>query len=220
MVHDINDEDEQLDALKNWWKRYGTTLCVVILLAMAAFFGWNTWQRHKAYEYNQASQLYDQLDEMTNNFTVLNSQQRAQVNQLADQLVNNYGNTRYADLARLIEARVAIQANDNGTATASLQDLISRSHDSFMTTLAHIDLARVQINNKQYDQALSSLPKEVPHTLSVLLNSVRGDALVGLKRFPDARKAYEQALQDAQKYKLPNYGIQLKLDDLAPQEAS
>ncbi|MGJ8514765.1 YfgM family protein [Carnimonas bestiolae] len=219
-IKDIDLEDEQSDAFIGWWKRNGVSLIAGVLLAVAAILAWNAWQQHKSNQAASASQMYDQLMELTSDFTKLPDEQRNQVSQLANKLADEHGGTLYADFARLIQARVAVDAGDTGTAAASLQQLISSAQNDFVKQVATINLARVQIARKDYETALKTLDIDIPNELKVQQLSARGDALVGLQRLDDARKAYQTALDTAKAQQMPNYGIQLKLDDIAPQEAS
>ena len=41
-------EQEQVDALKAFWKQYGNLITWVLTLALAAFAAWNGWQDRKS----------------------------------------------------------------------------------------------------------------------------------------------------------------------------
>jgi len=56
------EEQEQLDQLKAFWKRYGNLITWVLIVALgsyAAWNGWNLWQRDQG---AKAGSLYDELD--------------------------------------------------------------------------------------------------------------------------------------------------------------
>jgi predicted negative regulator of RcsB-dependent stress response len=56
------EEQEQLDQLKHFWKRYGnaiTWLLIAVLGTFAAYNGWQLWQRKQGAE---AAVMYDQLE--------------------------------------------------------------------------------------------------------------------------------------------------------------
>ena len=55
------EEQEQLESLKHWWRDNGnvvTWIAIVVLLAVAGWFGWKNWQRKQA---GEASVLYEQV---------------------------------------------------------------------------------------------------------------------------------------------------------------
>ncbi|HLV16377.1 MAG TPA: tetratricopeptide repeat protein, partial [Pseudomonas sp.] len=86
-------EEEQIARLKEWWSRNGMPLVTGGLLALAVTFGWQAWQNHQTNKAQGASLVYQQLVE-----TALGSERpdTAQVAQLAAQLKNEFGGTRYA----------------------------------------------------------------------------------------------------------------------------
>ena len=60
-VYDL-EEQEQIDQLKHFWKRYGNAiswLLIVVLGAFAAFNGWQYWQRKQGAE---AAVMYEQTE--------------------------------------------------------------------------------------------------------------------------------------------------------------
>jgi hypothetical protein len=62
MAYDL-EEQEQLESLKAWWKQYGnavTWALIVILLGLAAWSGWNYWQRVQARDAVAAVRAGDQ----------------------------------------------------------------------------------------------------------------------------------------------------------------
>src|SRR5690606_18779598 len=56
-------DDEQLDALKQWWQTNGTSLMVGVVLAIAAIFGVKAWQNNKIQAEAESSLKYQQLVE-------------------------------------------------------------------------------------------------------------------------------------------------------------
>jgi predicted negative regulator of RcsB-dependent stress response len=60
-VEIYDTEEEQVEALKRWWKENGTSTIVGLALGIAIILGWNYWQGHKKDQTVQASAIYDQL---------------------------------------------------------------------------------------------------------------------------------------------------------------
>ena len=40
---ELRTEEEQLEAIKRWWKENGTSLIAGVAIAAAGVFGWNAW---------------------------------------------------------------------------------------------------------------------------------------------------------------------------------
>ena len=54
-------EQEQVDALKAFWARYGNLIMWTVTLLLAAFAGWNLWQKQQRDKALQASTMYGDL---------------------------------------------------------------------------------------------------------------------------------------------------------------
>ncbi|OLO04803.1 MULTISPECIES: tetratricopeptide repeat protein [Salinicola] len=216
---ELRTEEEQLDAIKQWWKANGSALLVGIVIAAAGVFGWQAWQRYQEGQSAEASNAYQQLIAIASSDT-LDDNARTQAFDLADGLQSDHGGTLYADLAGLLEAKIAVNADDNDRALKALKDVIDNSDRPYMQGLARIDLARLQIASDDPDTALDTLGDSVPGALEAQRQNVLGDAYTALERPEDARNAYQQAQTLAQDADQTIYGLQLKLDDLGAEDAT
>ena len=54
-------EEEQVAALKDWWKENGTSVITGVIAAVLIVAGWNFWQSHQKDKMSQASTVYQQL---------------------------------------------------------------------------------------------------------------------------------------------------------------
>ncbi|WP_110657704.1 YfgM family protein [Salinicola halimionae] len=216
---ELRTEEEQLDAIKEWWKSNGSALLVGIVIAAAGVFGWQAWQRHQEGQSAEASNSYQQLIAIASSDT-LDDNARTQAFDLADNLQSDHGDTLYADLAGLLEAKIAVNADDTDRARQALNDVIDDSDRPYMQGLARIDLARLQMTSDDPSKALETLEDAVPGTLEAQRQNVLGDAYLALERSDDARKAYQQAQSLAQDADQTIYGLQLKLDDLGAEDAT
>ncbi|GHB22607.1 YfgM family protein [Salinicola rhizosphaerae] len=216
---ELRTEEEQLDAIKQWWKSNGTALLIGIVVAVAVVLGWHAWQRHQESQSAAASVAYQQLLSIAAADDV-DDHARDEAYNLADGLQSDHGGTLYADLAGLLEAKIAVNADDDTRATQALNDVLSNSERPYMQGVARLDLARLQIAGGSPDAALDTLNDNVPDALEAQRQSVLGDAYVALERPDDARDAYQQAQTLAQDADQTIYGLQFKLDDLGVEDAS
>ena len=116
---ELRSEEEQLEVVKRWWKENGTSLIAGAVLAAAGVFGWNAWQNYQEGKSEAASARYQQLINMTAG-TTLEGDQLSAAQTLIDELTDDYGNTLYAELAQLLEARLAVQEGDLAAAKQAL----------------------------------------------------------------------------------------------------
>ncbi|MEH6564131.1 MAG: tetratricopeptide repeat protein [Halopseudomonas sp.] len=206
-------EEEQVEKLKDMWRRHGAPLLTGVAIALAGVFGWNAWTNYQDTQARNASTLYQSMLE-----SVLASDSeasRARAAELAAQLREEYASTRYADFAALMQARLAVEAKDFPVAEQSLREVIDGSQDSALQEVARQRLARVLAQQERAEEALElfSAPIEGAE-LRASREEIRGDLLLSLNRDDEAREAYktaQEALEDAS----TRPQLQLKLDDLA-----
>ncbi|MEH6492076.1 YfgM family protein [Halopseudomonas sp.] len=206
-------EEEQVEKLKDMWRRHGAPLLTGVAIALAGVFGWQAWNNHQDAQARNASTLYQSMLE-----SVLSSDSeasRARAAELAAQLREEYASTRYADYAALMQARLAVEAKDFPVAEKSLRDVIDSSKNSTLQEVARQRLARVLGQEQRAEEALELFSKPVEGVeLRATREEIRGDLLLSLDRDDEAREAYkaaQEALPDAS----TRPQLQLKLDDLA-----
>ena len=216
---ELRSEEEQLDAVKRWWKDNGMSLIAGAVLAAAGVFGWNAWQNYQQGQSEAASMRYQQLVNMTAS-SELNEDQLASAREMVAELTDAHGKALYAELALLLDARLAVQAGDLEGAKASLESVASDSSRRYVQSLAWLRLARVELANGNPDQALALLDQPISDALAAQRADVRGDVFAAKGDTSAARDAWETAVEVAQTQDQPLYGLQLKLDDLGAEEAT
>ena len=215
---ELRTEEEQLEAIKRWWKENGTSLIAGVAIAAAGVFGWNTWQDYQANKAEAASMRYQQLLDLTGQDNS-NEQARQRAIELVGEITDEHGQTLYADLARLLDARLAVEAGDRSRARSALEAVIEDSERDYLEGLARLRLARLQLAEGSAETALTTL-EGVPEALAAQRANVRGNAQHALGRDAQARDAWREALALADQRDQPLYGVQLKLDDLGAEEAT
>lgn len=216
---ELRSEEEQLEVVKSWWKENGTSLIAGAVLAAAGVFGWNAWQNYQEGKSEAASARYQQLINMTAG-TTLEGDQLSAAQTLIDELTDDYSNTLYAELAQLLEARLAVQQDDLAAAKQALQDVASNSSRRYVQSLAWLRLARIEVAEGNPEAALALLDQPISDALAAQQANVRGDAFLAQNQPEQARDAWQTAQSIAQTQNQPLYGVQFKLDDLGAEEAT
>jgi len=214
-VYDL-EEQEQLDDLKAWWSRCGNTVAGVLLVAAVAVIavqGWRWWTARQA---EDASVLFNAVVQAARANDV------AKARDAAAQLAEKFAGTGYAPRAAFLLAKMQFDGGDAAAARAQLQWVIDHADEQELKEIARYRLAELQLNDKQYDEALKLLDAKHGEPFSGLYADLRGDAYAASGRTADARAAYSEALAkiDA-KSPYRNY-VQVKLDSLgaAPPDAA
>jgi predicted negative regulator of RcsB-dependent stress response len=202
------EEQEQIDALKAWWRQHGRLLIAAVVAAVVAAGAVSAWRYYKDGQAAKASQLYATLEK------AVRANDVKQVKELADQLTDKYAGTPYGPMAALAAAKADFDAGDLASAGRRLQWAAEHTRDDEVRAIAQLRLAGVRLDEKKYDEALKLLDGKHPDSFAGLYADLRGDALLALGKGAEAKAAYKLALE-----KLPaqsNYRllVQLKLDGL------
>ena len=182
------EEQEQLDALKDWWKQYGNfilTALTIVLFAFSAYMGWKGYQRSQG---EQATLVYEALQK------AIDAKDVGKMKAVGDVLLEKYSSTTQAEYGALLAARAYFEANDLPAVKAQLQWVIDHGRDAEYQAVARLRLAGVLLDEKAYDEGLKVLSAEPVAPFVALFADRRGDLLVAQDKVDEARKAYEQAL--------------------------
>ncbi len=207
MAYDLQEQD-QLDAFKAFWNRYGNlllTLVTVVLLAIAGWRGWGWWQQRQAAE---AAGLYEQLRDAVEKRDV------ARVKQASGPLFEGYGGTVYGSMGALLAARAYHDAGDLKAAKAPLAWAAEKASDLEYRMLARLRLAGILLDEQAYDEALALLTVPDAGAFAGALADRRGDVLLAQGKREEARAAYRQALGALESGSALRPLVQLKLDAL------
>ncbi|MWJ27264.1 tetratricopeptide repeat protein [Halomonas sp. ZH2S] len=216
---ELRTEEEQLDAIKRWWKENGTSLIVGAALAAAGIFGWNAWETHQENQAEAASLRYQQLTNLST-ADELDEEALGEARRLVSEITDNHADTLYAEMALLLDADMAAQQGELENAKAALEQVLTESSRPYVKSLAWLRLARVEVADGNPERALELLDEPISDSLAAQRANVRGDAYFALNREGEARNAWNEALNLAENQEQPLYGVQLKLDDLGTQETA
>jgi len=201
-------EEQQVEALKQWWKDNGTSVIAGVVIGLIGVFGWRAWVNHRDTVAAQASNLFDQL---------VVSVEASKADSAAQQvgvLRSEYGATPYAAFAELMEARLRYEKGDVLGAKDALGQAIDKAPDAALGAVAVLRLARVQIGAGELNAAATLLdqhPAAPPFAAEYA--GLRGDIARARGDAAAARRAYQAAIAG----KVGNADlIQLKLDNLPP----
>ena len=203
-------EEEQLEALKRWWKENGQATILGLVMGIAVILAWNFWQDHKKEQAGLASALYSEL------LLATDSNKLDSAEKLAERLQQQYPKTEYAAYSGLLLAKVKVQQGDLAKAETILTSIASGSNKE-LGNIANIRLVRLMMANGQYEQGLkliNSIDPANSASYSGNYDELVGDLYVALDRIELARSSYQKALVSG--YRSPL--LQLKIDDLTAPE--
>ncbi len=192
------EEQEQLANFKHFWSQYGNLiswLLIVVLAGLAAFNGWQYWQRKSAQE---AAALHDELER------AVQAGEADKVQRVWADVQAKAGRPQQGQQAGLLAASALHGAGKSDEARQALAWVIEQSSDSALIAVARLRLAGLELEAKDYERALKTLDFKASPEFAPLLADRRGDVLQAQGQSDAARSAYRSAwdgLSEAPEYR-------------------
>ncbi len=206
-------EEQQVEALKQWWGANGRSVVGGLVIGIAVIVGWKAWGNNQQRHATDASQLYDQLSNyLRTEDDADKASERAK--SVGSQLVNDYGDTAYAAMADMALAKMAIEKGEADEAQQRLQRVVNTSNVLAFNSLARIRLARLFISIGEHENALQQLQAELPEGFKNMALELRGDALLASGKTAEAASVYDEALASMKQQTTQRNLMQMKRDDL------
>ena len=207
-------DEEQLDQIKSFAKKYGSAMVSGILIALIAFFGWEYWQKKNLTEaQNQTAKVQKLMDEAK----AVSGQPNAlaTVSEAADKIVKDDADSVQAIQTQFILAKLAYDKQDYAAAEKALKKVEnSKVKDAGLVQIVKIRLADSQLAQKKYDDALKTLSTVTEPAFKATADELRGDIYVAKKDNASARKAYQSAWDNLLERKQERQLLQIKLESV------
>jgi predicted negative regulator of RcsB-dependent stress response len=202
-------EQEQLDAFKYFYKRYGNLIVWALALALAVFAGINLWRNYERGQSAKAAVLYEEINKAVQAADLEKS------NRMWSEMNTHFAATAYAQQAGLLLAKLQFQKEQLDPAIASLNWVVEHAIEEPYKAIASLRLAGVLIEQKKYDQALKQLDRVTSKEFTTLVADRRGDVFMAQGKPDQARAAYQEAWRAADEQLQYRSLIDLKLTPLA-----
>ncbi|MDX1518949.1 MAG: tetratricopeptide repeat protein [Gammaproteobacteria bacterium] len=202
-------DEEQIEAVKQWWKENGLPIVLGLVIGLGGIFGWRGWQAWEQSQAQAASEIYQDL------INDMREKNADGVRKGAQQLLNDYPSTAYAVYAALNLASLAVQESEFETARKHLEYARDHATGRELRLLAELRLARVMVAEGNEDEALALISGRDFGALSGIADELRGDILASKGDRQAAMEAYSSALAmaspDSEEYEL----LSLKRDSVS-----
>jgi len=199
-----DSEEQQVEAIKDWWKDNGKAVIFGAVIGLGGLFGWRYYQSSVAEAQEAASESY------TTAVEALGQNGAEAADQVQSYIEANKG-TEYAVLAALQLAKVQVEANKLDEALAQLNWAKENTQDTALKAVVSYRIARIDAEQGNYDAALSELSGITDKSWAGRVAELRGD--ISLRK-GDTDAAYA-AYTEAQQADDASQTLQMKLDDLA-----
>lgn len=197
-------EEQQVEAIKDWWKENGKAVIIGAVVGLGGLFGWRYYQDTVIQASETASQSYT---------TAMNTLQEKGVDAQSDVQVFIESNEvkEYSVLAALQLAKAQVEAKDFAAALEQLKWAQSNTKDAALSPLISYRIARIETEMGNFDAANTELGKVTDTAWAGRIAELRGDIALRQGDKDAAYAAYTEAQQAAD----ASPTLQMKLDDLA-----
>jgi predicted negative regulator of RcsB-dependent stress response len=212
-VEIYNSEEEQLEAVKKWWKENGRAVVAGVVLGIILILCWNFWQERKLRVSQQASAVFQQA------LLAMKEKKTDAALQLSERLVKEYGDIAYGTYGRLLLAKLKSERADTSGAKQALEGVLSSKAGDSYKHIARLRLIELLLANGEFDaarQRVEEAEKAGFGTYQSQYEELRGDALAALGSPDAAREAYRKAKSSGAFSAL----LDMKIDDLGVPEAT
>jgi predicted negative regulator of RcsB-dependent stress response len=187
-VADHLQEEEQLEAIQQWWRENRVSVVAAVVLTLGGSFGWSEYQDYSQEQAVLAADTYDEL------------LQKREAGEPADELAliseslrDSHSDSVFVDFASLQVAATAVGNGDLELAKRELESVVSRVDlDSTLGQLAQLRLARVLAASGDEASAIAILVSgsdAFPASYAQAL----GDIHLAAGREAEALEAYQTA---------------------------
>ncbi|MFT7052573.1 MAG: putative negative regulator of RcsB-dependent stress response [Psychromonas sp.] len=207
IIEGYETEEQQVVAIKSWWKENGNTLMIAAVVGLAGLWGWRFYNASLITGQEEASQAYS---DMLVKFESKGAE--AGLEDIKTFIAGNQDNN-YGVLASLLLAKEAVQQKDFALAKAQFVQLQSQNEYAPLNAVINLRLARVEAQLGEDEQALKTLTLITEPSFLAKANQVKGAIYLKMGDIEQARAAFQEAIDASQ----GNIGpiLQLQFDDLA-----
>jgi len=210
------EEQEQLDQIKHFWKKYGNLISWVLIVVLGGYAAWNGYQYWQRDQAAKAAVLYDEVERSASAGDLARVQRS-----LAD-IQDKYAGTLFAHQASLLAAKFLSAQGKSVEAQAALKWVVGAAPEPAYRDIARLRLSALLLDSGSLDDALAQLAQPMVASLMGLASDLKGDILTAKDQKSEALTAYKKAWDELSE--IPDYRrlVEAKLNALGfdPQASS
>lgn len=204
MAHYDAEEEQQVEAIKDWWHANGKAVIIGAVIGLGGIFGWRYYQDSVASAQEAASHSYTAVVSEL-------AAKGADAEKDAQAFIDSNDKTSYAVLAAMQLAKVQIDAEKLDDALAQLKWAKEHNQDETLAPMIEYRTARLLAQKGDFDNAISTVSGVKSEAWKARNQELMGDIYLLKGDKEAAIKAYTEAEQSGAN----NQTLKIKLDDLA-----
>ncbi|NOI99515.1 tetratricopeptide repeat protein [Vibrio kanaloae] len=199
-----DSEEQQVEAIKDWWKENGKAVIFGAVIGLGGLFGWRYYQDSVVEAREAASESY------TSVISALDAKGVAAQSDI-QAFIDANKDAEYSVLAAMQLAKAQVQSGELSGALEQLEWAKSATKDAALEPLLTYRVARIKAEQGEFDAALTDLAAMTDESWKGRVAELRGDISLRKGDTDAAYSAYTEALQAVD----ASQTLQIKLDDLA-----
>lgn len=199
-----DSEEQQVEAIKNWWSENGKAVIIGTVIGLGAILGWNYYQSSVQQAQEAASEQYSKVID-----TLVAD--GADATDKVQSFIDGNSDTQYAVLAALQLSKAYVDADKLDNALEQLVWAKSHTDDEALTAILNYRIARIQAEQGNYSDAVTTLGAISDESWTGRVAELKGDIALRQGDRDGAYAAYTEAQQASD----AGSSLQMKLDDLA-----
>lgn len=192
-------EQEQLDQIKHYWKKYGNLISWFLILVLGGYASWNGYQFWQGGQAAKAAVLFDEFERAVSTGDV------SRVERSFADMKDKFGSTHFAHQAAMLAAKTLQTQDKPEAARAALKWVVETAPDAAYRDIARMRLSALMLEAGEYEVALTQLEAPFTPAMAGLAADLRGDIFQTQGQTPEALSAYQLAwdqLADSPDYRL------------------
>lgn len=206
-------EEQQIEAVKKWWKEYGMTIFAGLAIGLVGIFGYRYFIEQRELSMAETSHAYDTV------IAKLQQNDKQAFVTEASSFNAEYPGTIYSNLLSLQLAKLAVDAQDLATAGQHLSDILDDPEHGTIENIARLRLGRVLLAQGDTDKALALIAEAPKDEFRSSYEMLRGDIWMAKGDRNRARQAYSSAKEHGADGPV-NPNLEMLLTDLSEETAS
>ncbi|MBI1398425.1 MAG: tetratricopeptide repeat protein [Betaproteobacteria bacterium] len=202
------EEQENIEALKAWWKQYGRMVISAAVAFVLGVGGIQIWRYYKTQQALGAAAVYLDLEQSVKVGNV------EKAGTLEAKLRDDYARTTYAPRGAMLYGKLLVDKGQEDKAASALAWAAGNAKDPAVGALANLRLAAVLLDLGKYDEALKAVSNPPTDPFAALFADTRGDILVAQGKKEDAKGAYQIALDKLPKTSAYRNVVEIKREAL------
>lgn len=169
MVDEFLSEREQAEQLRRWLRENWIWLVAGVVLTVGGYYGYRGWESRNATRSLEAGQRFAAM------LDAIGAGKKEEGIRIAGEVTGQYADTPYADQAALVLARLDVDSGNLAGAESRLAKVAAESKDPDLRVVSSLRVARVQLAQGRYDDALATLDAVTAPAVAARVLELRGD---------------------------------------------